>query len=427
LAIADSSSGGVRVRLSSPDPKRPSLSTAELVAMVGGLMMLNAFSIDIMLPALPDIAHDFDQPGNARQLVITAYVFGFGIAQLVFGPVADAIGRRRTLMLSLAGYAAATGLCIAAPGFEWLLAARALQGAVVAASRVVAMAVIRDLVSGRRMAEIMSFAMTVFMAAPIFAPTIGQGILFVGGWQYIFAFLLVASGGLFAWMQIRLPETLPEDARIPFNVRAATRNYVLAAKSRITVGYMAAGGLIFGSLFAFLASSEQVIGGLYGLEAWFGPLFAGVAIGLALANIVNARLVGRLGMRRLSHTALVLFIAINSVHALLSFSGPLPFWAYYALTCAAMMLFAMIGANFSALVMEPAGERAGTTAALYGATTSLVGSVLGSAIGQTYDGSVTPLVAGMALLGAIALMIVVITERGRLYALPGVHEEEPAE
>lgn len=402
-------------RLVSPDPKRPSLTTVELIAMVGGLMALNALSIDILLPALPAIGADFGALGNDRQLVITAYVFGFGLAQLAFGPIADSIGRRQTLIWALGGYLAATVLCVIAPAFTLMLAARALQGAAAAATRVVAMAVVRDLVSGRRMAEIMSFAMTVFMAAPILAPGLGQLILLVAPWEGIFFALLAGSAILLGWMMVRLPETLrPEDA-IAVRLGPALRNYRLAASNRTSLGYMIASSLIFGALFAFIATSEQVIAGLYGLEAWFGVAFGGIALGLAAVNIVNARMVGRYGMRRISHLALVAFIAINAVHALISLAGQPPFWLFYTLLGTGMFMFGLIGANFSALVMEPAGKRAGTAAALYGAVTSISGAVLGSLIGQAYDGSVTPLIAGMAILGAACLAAVYWTEKGRLF------------
>ena len=148
--------------LTSPDPKRPTLGMTELIAMTSALMALNALSIDIMLPALPDIGQAFGALGNERQLIITAYVFGFGIAQIAYGPLADALGRRTVLLVSLGAYSLATLLCLAAPDFGWMLAARALQGAAAAGTRVIATAVVRDLVSGRRMAQIISIAMTFF-------------------------------------------------------------------------------------------------------------------------------------------------------------------------------------------------------------------------------------------------------------------------
>ncbi len=401
--------------LAAPDPKRPTLGMAELIAMTSALMALNALTIDIMLPALPEIGRAFDALGNERQLVITSYVLGFGIAQLAYGPLADALGRRTVLLASLGAYTLATLLCLAAPDFSLMLAARALQGAAAAGTRVIATAVVRDLVSGRKMAQIISIAMTFFMAAPILAPGLGQLILFVASWQWIFIALLISGVALWVWMWVRLPETLAPENAIPFNVKSAAVNYWLAASNRITLGYMCAATLIFGALFAFIATSEQIMAELYGLEAWFALAFAGVAIGLAFANIINARIVGRYGMRRISHIAILSFILINGGHMIWALISEPPFWVFYPLLTLGMMLFGMMGANFSALVMEPAGKRAGTASALYGSVTAMGGAVLGSAIGLTFNNSVIPLLAGMAVLGLAGLIVVYITEKGQLF------------
>lgn len=412
------------MRISSPDPRRPTLTTVELIAMVGGLMALNALSIDILLPALGEIGGDLGAPGNNRQLVITAYVFGFGLAQLFFGPLADALGRRLTLLVALAGYLAACLLCVMAQDMVWMIAARALQGVAAAATRVVAVAVVRDLVSGRRMAEIMSFAMTVFMVAPILAPSIGQGILFIGPWQAIFGFLFFMAVVLGVWMFVRLPETLRAEHRIKLSMASALENYRLVLTERVSAGYIVAAGLIFGALFAFIATSEQVLAELYGLEQYFALAFGGVAVGLAAANILNARIVRRLGMRRISHTAVVAFLALNVIHLLIALTGQPPFWLYFSLLTASLLMFAWMGANFSALVMEPAGERAGTAAALYGGVTSMAGATLGSLIGQTYNGTVVPLITGFVVLGTLSLAVVLWTERGVLFGVGDMADDE---
>jgi len=255
------------------------------------------------------------------------------------------------------------------------------------------------------------------MIAPILAPGLGQLILFVAPWQAIFAALFVLGGGLMLWMALRLPETLRVEHRITLSWASAARNYALAARHRVTLGYMLAAALIFGALFAFIATSEQVMAELYGLGAWFPVAFGAVALGLAGANIINARIVRRLGMRRISHVALAAFIVINLVHLLIALAGQPPFWLYYTLLGGGLMLFAMMGANFSALVMEPAGERAGTVAALYGAVTSISGAVLGTIIGRLYNGTVVPLLLGFVVMGAGSLALVAWTERGKLFGV----------
>lgn len=403
--------------LQSPDPLRPQISVRELIAMVGCLMALNALSIDILLPALSEIGQALGAPGNDRQLVITSYVFGFGLAQLGFGPLSDALGRRKTLLIALVAYLVATLLCLFSQGLWALVAARALQGVAAAATRVIAVAIVRDLVSGRRMAEIMSFAMTVFTVAPILAPSIGQLILFGGDWRVIFIFLFVMASLLSVWMMLRLPETLQPQKRIELRLGSVMKNYALAASNRITLGYLSASCFIMGALFAFIATSEQVLAELYELGAWFPIAFAVIALGLAGANIVNAKIVRRLGMRRISHAALIAYLGVNGANMILALFGQPPFLAYFLLLMAALMLFSMIGANFSALAMEPAGDRAGTTAALYGSSTAMAGAVLGSVIGQGYDGTVLPITMGFTVLGAVAFLIVLWTEKGKLFGV----------
>ena len=410
--------------LQSPDPLRPQISVRELIAMVGCLMALNALSIDILLPALSEIGQALGAPGNDRQLVITSYVFGFGLAQLGFGPLSDALGRRKTLLIALAAYLVATLLCLISQGLWALVAARALQGVAAAATRVIAVAIVRDLVSGRRMAEIMSFAMTVFTVAPILAPSIGQLILFGGDWRGIFIFLFVMASLLSVWMMLRLPETLQPQKRIELHLGSVMKNYALAASNRITLGYLSASCFIMGALFAFIATSEQVLAELYELGAWFPIAFAVIALGLAGANIVNAKIVRRLGMRRISHAALIAYLGVNGANMILALFGQPPFLAYFLLLMAALMLFSMIGANFSALAMEPAGDRAGTTAALYGSSTAMAGAVLGSVIGQGYDGTVLPITMGFTVLGAVAFLIVLWTEKGKLFGVGEANEPD---
>ena len=410
--------------LQSPDPLRPQISVRELIAMVGCLMALNALSIDILLPALSEIGQALGAPGNDRQLVITSYVFGFGLAQLGFGPLSDALGRRKTLLIALVAYLVATLLCLFSQGLWALVAARALQGVAAAATRVIAVAIVRDLVSGRRMAEIMSFAMTVFTVAPILAPSIGQLILFGGDWRVIFIFLFVMASLLSVWMMLRLPETLQPQKRIELRLGSVMKNYALAASNRITLGYLSASCFIMGALFAFIATSEQVLAELYELGAWFPIAFAVIALGLAGANIVNAKIVRRLGMRRISHAALIAYLGVNGANMILALFGQPPFLAYFLLLMAALMLFSMIGANFSALAMEPAGDRAGTTAALYGSSTAMAGAVLGSVIGQGYDGTVLPITMGFTVLGAVAFLIVLWTEKGKLFGVGEANEPD---
>lgn len=393
------------------------MGTGEFVAMMAGLMALNALAIDIMLPALDDIASELGAgESNRQQLIIYAYVLGFGAPQLVFGPLSDRFGRRPVLFVSLIGYALAGLVCMAAPSFETLLAARFLQGIFASGSRVVSVSVVRDVYEGRSMAKIMSLIMTIFMVVPILAPAIGQGILFVGPWSWTFGVLSLASLGLLVWSWFRLDETLPIDARRPLSLRSSAGAYAEVIRTRITFGYMAASGVIFGALFAFIGSAEQVFTEVFRREDDFVLWFAGVALALSAANFTNSRLVERFGMRRISHAALFGFIALSGLllTSMMVFGEHLSI--FFPIFACMFACFGLIGSNFNALAMEPLGKIAGTAAAAYGFATTTVSSVIGWTIGSRYDGSVIPVITGFFVLGIVSLAIVALTERGRLFA-----------
>lgn len=407
-----------------PADAKPSLPFIELVAMVASLVALHALAIDLMLPALGLIGDDLGVAhDNDRQLVIVAYLLFAGVSQLFFGPLTDRFGRRAVILWALAGYIVGAALCVVASTFSLLLAARAFQGATTAAARVVAVAVVRDLMAGRRMAEVMSLAMTIFMIVPIVAPGIGQLVLLVAPWRGVFFGLLIYGVAVGLWVTLRLPETLPPERRTPLRPLSVARAYWLVVRTRVSVGYTMASGLVFGALFGFISSSEQVLAETFKLGRLFPLAFACVAAALALATITNSRLVGRIGMRRLSHGALIAFTALNVVHAAVALTLGETIWSFLAFTMAAFFMFGLMGPNFNALVMEPLGAIAGTASAAYGFATTSVSAVLGGIAGRFYDGTSAPLTIAFAVLGASALLVVIATERGRLFA---AHAPEPA-
>lgn len=392
------------------------LSTPELVSMVAALMALNALAIDIMLPALGMIATDLGvTSANDQQLVVVAYILGFGAPQLVFGPLADRFGRRPVLFVSLAGYALTGLACMLAGSFPLLLGARFVQGVFAAGCRVVAVTVVRDAYAGRGMAKLMSLVMTVFMVVPILAPSIGQAILFVAPWRWCFGVLTIAGVAMFVWTAIRLPETLHEEDRRPLDLRSTLGAYREVLSSRTTLGYMVASGIIFGALFAFVSSSEQLFREVFDQGESFALWFAGIAFAMSVASFTNSRLVERFGMRRLGHAALFGFLSLSSVLLTLMWAVGEELWMFFPLFALVFACFGLIGANFNALAMEPLGKVAGTGSAAYGFATTTGAGIIGGAIARQYDGTTLPVLVGFVLLAAGALTAVTITERGKLF------------
>jgi len=352
-------------------PAQRTLSIPELVGMVAALSALNALAIDIMLPALPQIGEAFQLTNdNDRQLVIICYVALFGVSQLIYGPLADAFGRRSVLVYALSIYIAGSILCVVAPSFELFLAARALQGVGAAATRVIATAVVRDLMEGRRMAQVMSMAMTAFMIVPIIAPSIGQLILFVAPWRWIFGALLVYALIVLAWALIRLPETLKPENRRAFNPPAIISAYAMVLRERQTVGYMFATTFITGCLFGYITSSEQLFVDVYNLGPAFPLAFASIAIAISAGTFLNSRLVVRHGMRRLSHIMIIGFTIAALVLAGIAQLGWATFPVFTIMLAITFAMFGFIASNFNALAMEPMGKVAGSASAIYGAVTA---------------------------------------------------------
>lgn len=402
--------------LTSPGAPPRTLSIPELVAMVAALSALNALAIDIMLPALPDIANSFQLTNdNDRQLVVVAYVALFGISQLIYGPLTDTFGRRSVLIYALAIYVAGSVLCVIAPNFELFLAARAMQGVGAAATRVIATAVVRDLTDGRRMAQVMSMAMTLFMIVPIIAPGIGQLILFAAPWRWIFGALLIYALVVLAWTMIRLPETLRPENRAEFHPSAITSNYLAVLRERQTVGYMLATTCMTACLFGYITSSEQIFVDVYGLGAAFPIAFGAIAIAISIGTYLNSRLVVQHGMRKLSHTMTIVFTLSALLTAGLSFAGLANFWVFSIMLSVTFAMFGFIASNFNALAMEPVGRVAGSASAVFGAVTATGGAMLGGLIARAFDGTAGPFAFGLALSGAATLSIVLWTERGRLF------------
>jgi DHA1 family bicyclomycin/chloramphenicol resistance-like MFS transporter len=352
---------------------------------------------------------------NRRQIVITAYLLGFGVAQLVYGPLADRFGRRPVLLWGLGLYVLFSLKAAFAPSFELMLVARALQGVGAAAIRVLATSIVRDCYSGRRMARVMSLTFIVFLTAPILAPMIGEAIIAVAPWPWIFGALAVFGGAVALWAAARLPETLPVERRTPLSYAGVTGAFRTALTNRIAVGYMAASTLLFGSLMGFIGSAQQVFADALNAPELFTTVFALVAGGMGVSSFLNSRIVERLGTRRVSHTALIGFIVLSAAHAAVALSGGESLVVFAVFQAATMFCFGMVGSNFGAMAMEPLGRIAGTASSVQGFVSTIGGALIGFFIGQAFDGTTVPLTLGFTVCGVASLLIVLATERGRLF------------
>ena len=388
---------------------------AEFVALIAALMALGALGIDAMLPALPQLGRDLTATAQDLPLVIVVFSAGFGVAQLVHGPLSDRFGRRPVLIGSLACYVVMNLLCALAGSLELLLAARICAGIGIAATRVVTIALIRDCYSGRAMARVSSLAVMTFMIFPIIAPSLGELILRFGSWRLIFNAIAIASTIVAAWFVLRMPETLASEHRVPLEWSRLAANWRFTLGDRQSVGYSAAVIGLQGALFGYITSIQPIMARVFHRPEELGIVFAACAVLMACGNLLNSRIVMWLGMRRISHGAMLALILVAATSLAVEHAGLETLPLFVVLQSMTMMCFGLAASNCSAMAMANMGAIAGTASSLQGFVVTTSGAVVGGLIGRAFDGSTTPLHLGFLTAGVVALALAAMVERGRLF------------
>lgn len=383
----------------------------EFVGFIAACMALNALSIDIMLPALPDLTADFAlQDPNQSQAVIAVYLVGMGFSQLFYGPLSDRFGRRPVLIGGLTLFSLAGLLAAFTQGFPMLLVARFVQGVGAGAPRVVAFSLARDSYSGPQLGRVLSLAVMLFMAAPILAPSLGQLILLVAPWRWVFGALVLGGGVMLAWTLLRLEETLPVERRRSISPAAVLEGFRITVTTRATAGYTLALGLVMGSQMGFVISAQGIFMDIFDTGASFTLLFALVALAMSVAAFTNSRLVLRFGMRHLVIVGLGALILLNVAHLALVWLGTESLAVFMLMQSGSMFIFGFLGANLNTLAIDPLGHVAGTASSTIGFFTTVCGALLGFGIGQLFNGSVVPLTLAYVVLGLTALTVVLLAE-----------------
>jgi DHA1 family bicyclomycin/chloramphenicol resistance-like MFS transporter len=298
--------------------QRKKLGFFEQVTLLALMISMVALAIDVMLPALLDIAQDLDAgTSNERQYVVALLFLGMAAGQLIYGPVSDSTGRKPAIYFGFGLFLVGCLLSIFAQDFSLMLIGRFLQGFGVAAPRIVAIALIRDQYEGREMARFVSLVMTVFILVPVLAPALGQAILFVADWRAIFVVLFVLGLATVLWFGIRHEETLPVSKRAKFSMSRIWLAIKEVCMNREAFGFTMVGGFIFSSFLGYLTMAQQIFQDQYGVGDMFAVYFGVLAVSLGTASFVNARLVMRLGMRYLTYYSLIVLTGISIF-----------FWAY---------------------------------------------------------------------------------------------------
>jgi DHA1 family bicyclomycin/chloramphenicol resistance-like MFS transporter len=384
-------------------------SNLEFIILISLMMSLLAFTIDAMLPALSQIGGDLGvQNPNSRQLVISIIFFGIAFGQIFFGPLSDRIGRKPAIYSGYALFIAGSLISAVSTSFSIMLFGRLLQGLGAAAPRAVTLALVRDRFGGRAMAQIMSYIITTIVLVPMIAPSLGQVIINYSGWRAIFGSFVLFALITLTWFVVRIPETLAPEDRAPFSLKRILSATLEILKIRPALGYTVSAGLISGAFIGYLNSSQQILQEQFALGDLFPLAFGVIALSIGIATISNSRLVIRYGMRFLVRWSLNGILALALVALLLAFvyAGQLPFWLFMAYIMLTFFCIGILFGNQNALAMDPLGHMAGIGAAIVGSLSTLLSTPLGIIIGQSYNGTVLPVIIGMASLTGLAILVV---------------------
>lgn len=377
------------------------LSRVEFTMMISMIMAVTALAIDMMLPAFGAMRSNFGlaPDSNAVAPIVTFFFLGLALGQPVFGPLSDALGRKRVLYAGLAVYVVASIGAVFSPSLGVLLLLRFIAGLGAAGPNVVARGVVRDAYEGQAMAKVMSYVMAVFIVVPVVAPTLGALILRFGEWQLIFWFFAAFGVGVGLWTR-RLPETLAPDRRIPLNLGHLIEATGVVLRSRFTMGLTLAMTSLFGFFTSYLASSQLIIDDIFGLDAWFPIIFGGSAAVLGVGMLMNTRLLNVVPLRPLLRRTFIAYGAAVLLLATIAWTsgGTPPFWLFLVGLIPILFCHALLIPNLNAAAMVPMGRVAGTAAAVMGTVTILGGASMGAVIDIAYNGTIIPL-ATASLIG----------------------------
>lgn len=390
----------------STHPTKSRISAGEFTLLIALLMSVVAMSIDALLPALGFISKEITvSHANEAQYIISALFLGMALGQLICGPLSDATGRKKILYAGISLFLVGSVICFFAQDINTLLLGRFIQGLGVAGPYVSAISIVRDKYTGNEMARIMSLVMMIFIMVPALAPSIGQAVLLVSSWRYIFVLYVVYALIIGIWIFIRLEETLPKEYRIPFTTRGFIDGFKEVISNYTTMCYTLCMGLFFGSFLGYLNSSQQIFQELFNTGKLFTVYFGLLALVFGLASLVNARFVQKWGMDFLCNRAVLGIIASSGIFLIVILLIPVNLWIFLLYAAVLFFCFGLVFGNVNAMAMEPMGHVAGIASAIIGASSSILSMIIGTAIGQMYNNTLIPVTSGFLILGLAALWI----------------------
>ncbi|WP_421361352.1 multidrug effflux MFS transporter [Agrobacterium rosae] len=400
-----------------------SMQFRERLILYALLTSLTSLSIDALLPGLRAIGAELGTPPPlSTQHVISLFIFGMAFGELLLGPISDAIGRKRALLFGLGIYLCGTVIAMLANSLEMVIVGRFLQGIGVSGPKIATRAMIRDQFEGNAMARVISFMFTLFILVPMIAPALAQGLISFAGWRSVFVAYLVISLALGLWLVIRHPETLPVARRIPFRPRLLVANGIRILSNRRVTLLFVASGLVFGAQLLYLSTAADIFYDAYGVAETLPFYFAGLAISMALAFFMNARLVQRFGMEAMARGAFIGLASITFVMmiASIAYGNHLPFPAFLVMLFITFFTMGLLFGNLNALAMQSLGQIAGFGASIIASGSSLVSTLFAIAFGRLYDGTVVYISVGFFVAGISALVVAEVALRSDASAVKAV-------
>ena len=385
------------------------INRLEFIALMAALMSMVALSIDAMLPALGIIGQDLNIANpNDSQLIITSVFLGMAFGLIIYGPISDSFGRKKAIYIGIGIFLVGCLISIFAQDFNQMLLGRVLQGFGAAACRVVTIAMMRDKFDGKEMAKNMSLIMMVFIMVPALAPSIGQIILLFANWHYIFVMLFLVALGSTIWMHLRQPETLVVEKRICFSLANIKRGMIETIKHPESRTYTLAAGIMFGAFVGYLSSSQQILQVQYGTGDLFSVYFGILALAIGFSSFANSKLVMKIPMQALCITALwVVLISSILFFVYAKFMNEDPgLFSFMLYMLSTFFCFGILFGNFNAMAVHPLGHIAGVATSVISTVQTLISVVVGTYVGQHYNGTVMPIIIGFIMCTSVTLCLI---------------------
>lgn len=397
------------------NPNKPTpLSLFEFVVMMALLSSFAAFSIDAILPALPEIgvALNVADP-NDVQLIVSMVMLGMGIGQLLYGPLCDSWGRKPTLYAGVGVFLIGSAVCMYATDLTWMLAGRLIQGFGLGATRVVSSALIRDSYSGRYMSRVMSFIMMVFITIPMIAPLIGQIIIKLSSWKMVFITIGILAIATTIWFAIRQHETLQAEHKKPFTFRAIGSAFHEVLTHKVVMAYIIAQGFVFGCFMSYLVASQAIFEQSFQITDEFPKYFAIMAGTFGLGAFFNSRWVVKYGMRKMVYSCLPVFVVLSGVLCAISLlnGGNPPLWLFLVLALPLFFTINVMFTNFNSMAMHLLGHMAGVGAAVIGSLSTIIGVLCSVVVGQSFDGTLTVFFMSYVIMGLFTVGFVIYAHK----------------